>query len=115
MSNEEEARQGAAGNLEAFGRVTSAGGADAEMAPTDQTCCRLPAAGVVAIALGAAALGALGVWLYMRSGGNPHHRASHRIDALRHRLNELSEELARYEPGESDAPRGSETANPGRQ
>ena len=51
---------------------------------------------VVAIALGAAALGGLGVWLYLRTGGNPHYRASPRIEDLQERLNHLADELSRY-------------------
>lgn len=51
---------------------------------------------IVVLAVGAAAIGGLGVWLRLRAGGNPQNRVSHRIDELRHRLNELADQLAGY-------------------
>jgi hypothetical protein len=58
--------------------------------------CHLAAPRLWGVALGAAALGGLVVWLYLRSGSTPQARVSHRLDELRHRLEDLSKELARY-------------------
>ncbi|MBI3947676.1 MAG: hypothetical protein HY321_17275 [Armatimonadetes bacterium] len=67
------------------------------------SCCRAPTPTVLGIALGAAALGALGVWLYLHAGSDPQDRASHRIEALRQRLDALAGELARYAEHEEQA------------
>lgn len=58
----------------------------------------------VAIALAAAALGGLGVWLYLRSNGNPQHRVSHRIDQLRKDLDEMARQLSRFAGADEGRP-----------
>lgn len=66
-------------------------------------CCRALTPTGMAVVLSAMALGALGVWLFLRATHSPQERASHRIEALRQRLDELAQELARYAEQERES------------
>lgn len=94
MSDGEDARN----------EVLRAGAADprGSSETTASWCSRVPTVTIAAAVLGAAAIGGLGVWLYLRAGASPQNRASHRIEELRHRLNELADQLARHTQGEGE-------------
>ena len=101
MSDGGEAREETRGHLDLI-RAEAAGERRALEVPVSWRS-RIPASTVLAVALGAAALGGLGAWFYRRASGNPQHRASHQIEDLRHRLNQLVEELARLTEAERRA------------
>lgn len=66
---------------------------------SDASCSAMDAARLrraAAIALGAAAVGGLGVWVYLQVHGPGTDRTQQRIETLHQRLDALAAELARY-------------------
>lgn len=62
----------------------------------DPASCSVCVPGALGVLLGAAVLGGVGVWLYLHFSISAEHRASHRIDDLRQRLDQLSHQFAEY-------------------
>ena len=86
------------GQLQACDRHSagSALEARADSPEGDSAACGVCVPGGLGILLGAAVLGGAGVWLYLRLSHSAEHHASHRIDELRQRLDQLTHQFAEY-------------------